>query len=506
MSDARLVVLVLLAAVGCSTTEEPPRYYYAPAGDPIVYCKGDAGITGDAHINTGDTDVNPGDTHVNPGDAHVNPGDTHVNPGDTHVNAGDTQVNPGDTHVNPGDAHVNPGDTHVNPGDTSGPFVEHITQSNLERITGYLAADALQGRDNGSPGGLAARQFLINELILCDVPSAQTGTYEQPIVGGTGTNVLGRITGTNPSLAARHVIISAHYDHLGSCDGDVCNGAYDNATAVAAVLSLACELSQNPPTRSVLVAFWDSEEPPDFLEQTMGSDYYATHPIVPLAQTDVAIVLDLMGGNLWGNNQEHVVLGSELSPQIHSLMAAANPPSGINIYHGGLHLVEKMIYLIFVVTNPWSDYDSFRDRGVPVLFMSDGQNRYYHTPEDEVGIVDFPKLLREAKYLRTITELVANSAVTPTFNGEGTDYLRDAITAQAILQAALASGGMVDSLNLSTATENVLISDLTDVSAAKTRFQNGTATSNDVWTLRSAVQRVMCHAGGTYDADTCNSL
>ncbi|OGR08859.1 MAG: hypothetical protein A2341_27660 [Deltaproteobacteria bacterium RIFOXYB12_FULL_58_9] len=464
MSDARLVVLVLLAAVGCSTTEEPPRYYYAPAGDPIVYCKGDAGITGDAHINTGDTDVNPGDTHVNPGD------------------------------------------THVNPGDTSGPFVEHITQSNLERITGYLAADALQGRDNGSPGGLAARQFLINELILCDVPSAQTGTYEQPIVGGTGTNVLGRITGTNPSLAARHVIISAHYDHLGSCDGDICNGAYDNATAVAAVLSLACELSQNPPTRSVLVAFWDSEEPPDFLEQTMGSDYYATHPIVPLAQTDVAIVLDLMGGNLWSNNQEHVVLGSELSPQIHSLMAAANPPSGINIYHGGLHLVEKMMYLIFVVTNPWSDYDSFRDRGVPVLFMSDGQNRYYHTPEDEVGIVDFPKLLREAKYLRTITELVANSAVTPTFNGEGTDYLRDAITAQAILQAALASGGMVDSLNLSTATENVLISDLTDVSAAKTRFQNGTATSNDVWTLRSAVQRVMCHAGGTYDADTCNSL
>ena len=47
-----------------------------------------------------------------------------------------------------------PGDRDANMPDTT-----HLSQANLERITAFLASDALEGRDEGSPGGAMARRF-----------------------------------------------------------------------------------------------------------------------------------------------------------------------------------------------------------------------------------------------------------------------------------------------------------------------------------------------------------
>ena len=58
----------------------------------------------------------------------------------------------------------------------------------------------------------------------------------------------------------------------------------------------------------------------------MGSAFYVAHPLVPLEKTDVAIVLDLMGSNLWPGFRGYYLLGSETSKA---------PAAKISVYHSG---------------------------------------------------------------------------------------------------------------------------------------------------------------------------
>ena len=70
---------------------------------------------------------------------------------------------------------------------------------------------------------------------------------------GTGVNVIGVKPGVD--RPEKHVLLSAHYDHLGECAG-----ADDNATGVAAVLEAARVLGQANFARTLVLACWDEEE------------------------------------------------------------------------------------------------------------------------------------------------------------------------------------------------------------------------------------------------------
>ena len=92
-----------------------------------------------------------------------------------------------------------------------------------------------------------------------------------------------------------YVVYMAHWDHLGqtlSMAGDsVMNGAADNATGVAGILTIARAfgaLLSNPP-RSVLFVAVTAEE-----SGLIGSEYYAANPLVPLEKTAAVINLDNM--------------------------------------------------------------------------------------------------------------------------------------------------------------------------------------------------------------------
>jgi Zn-dependent M28 family amino/carboxypeptidase len=82
------------------------------------------------------------------------------------------------------------------------------------------------------------------------------------------------------------VLYTAHWDHLGvgtpDKDGDsIFNGAVDNAAGVAQVLEIARVFAHAPRTqRSMGFLFVTAEE-----QGLLGSEYYATHPLYPLAKT-----------------------------------------------------------------------------------------------------------------------------------------------------------------------------------------------------------------------------
>ena len=378
----------------------------------------------------------------------------------------------------------------------------YFSEAWLRQMLQKIAADDTNGRDEGTPGNAKARARILTVLKACGVKPIQGNSYTQKITTGKGTNILGLIPGTDPNLKERHVLLSAHYDHLGNCNGGICNGADDNAAGVATVLAIACVLAQNPPKRSILFASWDAEEPPTFLKASMGSLFYVNHPIIPLGKIDVAIVLDLVGSGLWKNYKGHFLLGSELSPQVKDAVDATTVPKGLSVYTGGLHLVESTVQ----GKMPWSDYHGFRNQKVPVLFLSNGQNKRYHTPIDEIATLDFPKMSLQTEYLYGIVQNLGNAKTTPRFNPNGNIYKRDADTAASVLSATLASGGLADILNLKAISRKKLQASLSAAQAIQAKLKQGQTqlTSQELKSLRYAIQRIMCYSGPTYSESFCN--
>ncbi|MFT6828337.1 MAG: arginine utilization protein RocB, partial [Roseivirga sp.] len=99
-----------------------------------------------------------------------------------------------------------------------------------------LSHDAAEGRKTGTKGAEAARRFIIRQMEDVKAKSLKKG-FRHPFkfannAGDSiqGENVVAYIRGSQEGA----IVISAHFDHLGVVDGEVFNGADDNASGVAA--------------------------------------------------------------------------------------------------------------------------------------------------------------------------------------------------------------------------------------------------------------------------------
>ncbi|MDP9010787.1 MAG: M28 family metallopeptidase [Pseudomonadota bacterium] len=108
--------------------------------------------------------------------------------------------------------------------------------------------------------------------------SATTATHSQNV---ESTNIVAKISGTDPKLKDEYVVLSAHIDHVGigePINGDrIYNGAMDNGSGSALLLDIARSLKQTHATlkRSVLLVWVTGEE-----KGLLGSKYFAEHPTV----------------------------------------------------------------------------------------------------------------------------------------------------------------------------------------------------------------------------------
>jgi Zn-dependent M28 family amino/carboxypeptidase len=139
-------------------------------------------------------------------------------------------------------------------------------------------------------------------------------------------NVLGRIEGSDPALKNEWIIFSAHWDHLGkdsALQGDqIFNGAVDNASGIAAIISLARAYSKlDPPTKRSLLFFATTAEEAGLL----GAKFYAQHPLYPLEKTLADINIDSM--NVWGKARDVEVTSFGMST-LDDLLAKAAQAQG----------------------------------------------------------------------------------------------------------------------------------------------------------------------------------
>ncbi|MFM9829831.1 MAG: M28 family metallopeptidase [Sphingomonas sp.] len=199
------------------------------------------------------------------------------------------------------------------------------------------------------------------------------------------------VIGVLPGAAAPddYIFYTAHWDHLGRCDAvngdDICNGAVDNASGIAGLVALAeAHVKAGPARRSVAFMAVTAEE-----SGLLGSQYYAEHPIYPLARTVGGVNMDSL--NVKGRTRDFVVTGagkSELEDLIVPLAAAQGrvvKPEP-NPERGGYFR---------------SDHFSFAKLGVPMLDAGSGEDlvaggtaaghaaaldyiaNRYHKPQDE---------------------------------------------------------------------------------------------------------------------------
>ncbi|MFL6747577.1 MAG: M20/M25/M40 family metallo-hydrolase [Sphingomicrobium sp.] len=203
----------------------------------------------------------------------------------------------------------------------------------------------------------------------------------------TSPEVVGLLRGSDPTLAAEHVVLMGHLDHLGikpdakPGEDAIYNGALDNAAGVATMLEAARQFAAQPqrPKRSVLFIANTGEE-----RGLLGADYFANHPTVPapsivgLVDLDMPVLLYPFT-DVTAFGADHSTIGAVVAEAGRSMGIAVSPDP----------MPEEAIFTR-------SDHYMFVRRGVPAVLLMTGHanggkavwdaylGKTYHSPQDDL--------------------------------------------------------------------------------------------------------------------------
>ncbi len=192
---------------------------------------------------------------------------------------------------------------------------------------------------------------------------------------GVGTeNVVAIIKGSDKSSGNEHIIMGAHYDHIGvgSSKGKakiVYHGADDNASGSSGLLVIARAISDmNKKPKRTIVFVWFTGEEKGFL----GSIHYTENPALPLKDAVLMINMDMLGrskdGYLWIGGAD---TGKDLRPVLEELADASGLDVRLTGSAGGS-----------------SDQVPFNRKNVPNLFFNSGMHKDLHRTTDTVDKIN----------------------------------------------------------------------------------------------------------------------
>jgi len=380
-----------------------------------------------------------------------------------------------------------------------------LDETALFETAQVLSSDELRGRGNrGRSSAKKARAIIINRLQSCGIQPVTDAGYEQTVSGTKCINVIGRVPGKDPALQNQHIMLSAHYNPVGSCKGQICKTGSHNASAVAAVMEISCAAAKHPAKRPLLVALWDCEEPPRGNTKKKGSEYFAAHPTVSLENISASIVLDRFGSEMWPGFNGLFVLGTESSDVLRSVVDRLEPEEGLNVYSFGLHAVEQTMF----GHTSLSDYNAFRDRQIPIIFVSDDTNKTSRRRTDSWDQISQDKLLFETRYVFDMTRNIMNSEEAPTWQGHphlGKHELESVIEVSKIALGKTDTPAVAETIELSPISTFHLESDFKRLKKIRSRLDRsgGGLTKSDIVSIRKGTQRLMCLTGSDYQENFC---
>ncbi len=210
----------------------------------------------------------------------------------------------------------------------------------------------------------------------------------------TGENVLAYLPGTD--YPEEIVIITAHYDHIGTEGELIFNGADDDGSGTVALMELAeafkiAAKNGNGPKRSILFMPVSGEE-----KGLLGSEYYANNPVFPLENTVANLNIDMIGrlDKAHADNPDYVYLiGSDkLSSGLHEVSESMNKATmklELDYTYNDENDPNRFYYR--------SDHYNFAKNDIPVIFYFCGVHEDYHKATDTVEKIDFKKMEKITK-------------------------------------------------------------------------------------------------------------
>ena len=258
--------------------------------------------------------------------------------------------------------------------------VDQALQTQLMEEVRIMASGKMAGRDTGSEGSEMTRNYIVGRFEALGVatpmmgrlqPWETTGRTRQGPRTFNGVNIIGVLRGTR--VPDKYIVVTAHYDHVGTNDGQIFNGADDNASGVATMLALAAELKREAPEHSVIFVALDGEE-----RGRLGAKHFVEAPPVPLASIAMNLNFDMTAraetdGKLW-------VTGTYQNPQFWPILEGI-PADGAVALAFGKDTPEDTGEDNWVEA---SDHGAFYRAQVPFLYLGVNYHPDYHRPSDDV--------------------------------------------------------------------------------------------------------------------------
>jgi Zn-dependent M28 family amino/carboxypeptidase len=258
-----------------------------------------------------------------------------------------------------------------------------------------LSDDSMEGRLSGTQGGAKARAYVTRRFAEAGLKPFGP-SYEQPVEldaragekAMTGGNVVGYVRGKKHP--ERFLVVTAHYDHLGVKDGQIYNGADDNASGVAALLALAAHFSRQPPDNTIIFAALDNEEGGGAGARTLVKSLLD-------AKRDVAlnVNLDMVSHSERG---ELYAVGTYHYPSLKPLLERVAARATVKLLLGHDRPEQK--------SDDWtkqSDHYAFHREQIPFVYFGVEDHKDYHKPSDDFETITQVFFVRATE---TILEVV----------------------------------------------------------------------------------------------------
>ncbi len=223
-------------------------------------------------------------------------------------------------------------------------------------------------------------------------------------------NVLGLLPPSEGTENPEYIMVGAHYDHIGHGEidslahkgeeGQIHNGADDNASGVSTVLELAASLAktrnENPQNlrRGIVFALWSGEE-----MGIIGSSYFAKHPAVPVKNIAAYINFDMIGRL---RENKLIIQGTDSSEYWTKLIERRNVAAGFNL------VLQHDPYLP-------TDVTALYPEGIPVINFFTGGHEDYNRPTDDPETLNYDGMVKIARFVQSMIIDLAKSQERPAY-------------------------------------------------------------------------------------------
>ncbi len=307
-------------------------------------------------------------------------------------------------------------------------YTASITADDLQKHLYVIASDQMEGRETGSAGQKKAGRYLIGQYrsngishpkqakdFYQTVPAAfLNAKYNENLPDSE--NIWAFIEGSEKPDEI--LVISAHYDHVGTKNGQVYNGADDDGSGTVALLEMAQAFAKakkdgNGPKRSILFLHVTGEE-----HGLHGSRYYSENPLFPLKNTIADINIDMIGrrDTIHQNTGNYIyVIGSgRLSTDLYNAVEKANKASvnlDLDYKYDDRNDPQRFYYR--------SDHYNFAKHGIPSVLFFSGVHADYHQPGDDPDKIEFDTLEKRTRMIFNVAWELANADKAPVVDKDG---------------------------------------------------------------------------------------